>query len=265
MRAISLGYHDVLTEKTALDGLSRSSSRYALDVNSFRAHLHSIRQHTFESAVCLVDPFRMGEPEIPIFLTFDDGALGSYTCVADELEALGWKGHFFIVTDWIGKPGFVGRREIRELRDRGHIIGSHSRSHPARMSHLGREDLMREWSESCLVLSDILGEPVKVASVANGYYSDKVVKTAAEAGIEMLFNSEPTTFTSVVNGCLILGRYCIKAGMPPSVSGGIAAGWIWPRGRQAMMWKIMNAAKSITGESYFTIRTSLLSRSMPKT
>src|SRR5262245_47304812 len=48
------------------------------------------------------------------------------------------------------------------------------------------------------LLRDILGESVTVASVPGGYYGRAVAETAAEAGIRVLFNSEPTTRTQTV-------------------------------------------------------------------
>jgi hypothetical protein len=265
MNAISIGYHDVVDERSAGDRACPRVSRYTLDVTEFKAHLRSIRQRAIHSSVCLIDGFPPMTQELPIFLTFDDGAIGSYTCVADELEKLNWKGHFFIVTDWIGRAGYVNGRQIRELQSRGHIIGTHSRSHPERMSHLNHQEQLKEWSVSCLVLGDVVGKQVTVASLPNGYFSREVGETAAAAGIQVLFNSEPRIGASIVNGCLLLGRYSIKAGMDSAVSGDIASGKIWPRWRQTAVWETMKAAKSVTGESYFTIRTFLLSRAMPKT
>jgi len=197
---------------------------------------------------------------VPLFLTFDDGAVSSYTCVAGELEQRGWRGHFFVTTDWTGRPGFLAARQIRELHARGHVIGSHSCSHPARMSKLSWEELLREWKESCAILSDILQEPVVTASVADGYYSLKVGKAAAAAGIQVLFTSEPSAKVSNVDGCLILGRYSIQSHTPARVSGAIAARNRWPRLRQAILWQAKKPVKALAGESYFTIRRLLLSR-----
>jgi hypothetical protein len=119
---------------------------------------------------------------------------------------------------------------------------------------------MREWSESCSILSDILGEQVRVASVPDGFYSRKVGKAAAAAGIEVLFTSEATAATSMLDGCLILGRYFIQIHTPPAVSGAIAAGHFWPRWRQTALWDAKKIAKALTGESYFLIRRYLLSK-----
>jgi len=262
MKALSIAYHDVTDGSNG--ELLGYKALYKLSRDDFHKHILSIRQQGAEVAVSSIDRYREWGGHVPVFLTFDDGELGAYTCVADELEQYGWRGHFFITTNWIGQAGFLDRAQIRELRSRGHVIGSHSCSHPARMSHLTREELKREWSESCAILSDILGEPVKVASVPDGFYSRKVGKVAAAAGIQVLFTSEATAATSILNGCLILGRYFIQIHTPSSTSGAIAAGQMWPRWRQTALWKAKKAFKALTGESYLTIRRHLISKVLPQ-
>ena len=86
----------------------------------------------------------------------------------------------------------MDRNQLRELHARGHVIGSHTVTHPNRMSALPYADLRYEWTESCALLSDILGAPIQVASVAI-CYSGTVGRAAQEAGIGILFNSEPST------------------------------------------------------------------------
>ena len=221
--------------------------------------MDAIWRHASHSSVRVIDRARRWRGEVPLFLTFDDGAVSSYTCVAGELEQRGWRGHFFVTTDWIGKPGFLDARQIRELHARGHVIGSHSCSHPARMSKLSWTELLKEWKESCGVLSEILQEPVVTASVADGYYSRKVGKAAAAAGIQVLFTSEPRARVWNADGCLILGRYSIQSRTPAGVSGAIAARNQWPRLRQAILWQAKKPVKALAGESYFAIRRFLLS------
>jgi hypothetical protein len=259
VRAITIAYHDVADDVRVLQSSARPGiALYTLGRQDFRNHLRSIRQE--EARISSIQYFRRWEREVPVFLTFDDGPLNVYTCIADELERYGWRGHFFIITDWIGRPGFLERRQIRELHRRGHVIGSHSCSHPARISHLRWPDLAREWSESCSTLFDILGERVSVASVPNGCHTRKVGQAAAAAGIEVLFTSEPTTATAILDGCLILGRYCIRRHTPPGVSGAIAAQRTWPRWRQTLVWKAKKSVKALAGESYLAFRRNLISR-----
>ncbi len=258
MKAMSLAYHDVV------DGspLSHTDIRpgialYTLARNRFQEHLRSIGEQ--RAPVEVIRSFHRWQSRLPVFLTFDDGALNAY-CAADDLEEQGWRGHFFVVTDWIGRSEFLNRRQIRELRDRGHVIGSHSCSHPERMSHLTRTEMSKEWSESCAVLSEILGEPVKVASLPNGYFSREVAQAAAAAGLKVLFTSEATRACSVIDGCLILGRYLVHWNTSAITAGAIAAGRPWPRWKQTLRWKAKKVLKGVMGESYFAARRTFLSQ-----
>jgi peptidoglycan/xylan/chitin deacetylase (PgdA/CDA1 family) len=196
----------------------------------------------------------------PLLLTFDDGGESASTLIAGALERHGWRGHFFVTTDYIGKPGFLSEEQIKDLHARGHVIGSHSCSHPPRMSHCGWDRLMREWSESVWVLSEILEGPVKTASVPGGYYSREVAEAAGQAGIRFLFTSEPTVRPHRVGECLVLGRYFVQRGMPPSVAAGFAAARAGVRWKQALLWNVKKAAKAAGGEFYLRARSVLLAR-----
>jgi peptidoglycan/xylan/chitin deacetylase (PgdA/CDA1 family) len=220
----------------------------------FVRHLDAIARAT--AAVGTVRQFE-GRP---VLLTFDDGGVSSHHPIADLLESRGWRGHFFITTDRIGTPGFLTEPQLRELHRRGHIVGSHSCSHPTRMAALTRAGLDREWRESLARLSAVLGGPVKVASVPGGYYSRAVAESAAAAGVEVLFTSEPTAQVAVLNGCRVLGRYAVRRGMTPEWSAGFAAGRPSQCWRQSALWKAKRVAKALGGGRYLQIRQAILER-----
>ncbi len=258
-KAISLGYHDVVEQGTAPETARRAAAaHYSLSRLQFRAHLDAI---AFAGSMVSLATSAWEPTRTPVFLTFDDGGAGADTCAAEELERRSWRGHFFITTDWIGRPGFVDAAAIRDLHRRGHVIGSHTSSHPARMSHLGWDRLLAEWVDSCAVLSDLLGAPIATASVSDGYYSRQVGRAAAAAGLKFLFNSEPTTGVMQVDGCSILGRYAILRSTDASEAGALASG-DWKSGmRQAASWRAKKLVKTVAGGHYLTVRRWLLSGS----
>lgn len=258
MHAITLGYHDV-TDPAAVDrdAISHTRRHYALDLEHFRAHLEAVKNSEAHIAN-VASPASWGEQ--PVFLTFDDGAECALTIVADELEGHGWRGHFFVTTNWVGRPGFLSAQQIRQLSDRGHAIGSHSCSHPARMSHLSDKELAYEWQQSRARLSEILGREVLLASVPDGYFSGRVAQAAAEAGIRFLFTSEPTATVCRLNGCLIVGRYFLHRDSPAELAGDIAAGRRWPRWQQSIRWGLKKPIKAAGGDLYLTLRSQLLAR-----
>ena len=165
---------------------------------------------------------------------------------------------FFCHRRPINRRGFLSAEQIRFLRREGHVIGSHSFSHPVRMSHCSTEELTDEWTRSIRILSDILGEQVDTASVPGGYYSNRVGETAAAAGVRVLFNSEPTTAVHAVLGCLVVGRYNIFRGMPPDVSGELVSVHSEARSRQWLYWNFKKIAKRIAGRPYLAVRQWLL-------
>ncbi len=185
--AITIGFHDVVENKSQGQPIGPGfTTLYTLDRRHFRDCLQAIRSRVGSQRIQTVDPMRE-ERRDAIFLTVDDGKVSTFTTIAPEFEQLGWRGHFFITTDWIGRPGFLNKKQIRELHDRGHIIGSHSCSHPSQMWSLSSDELLREWNDSCARLSEIVGRAVTIASVPGGYYSPRVARYVAEAGLPRFF------------------------------------------------------------------------------
>ena len=117
--------------------------------------------------------------------------------------------------DWQNRDAWLSdESQIQALHSNGHVIGSHSCSHPARMSRCSQEQLNYEWEESTRVLTRILGTPVTTASVPGGFYSRRVAAAAARSGIRQLFTSEPVASSHIVDGCVVLGRFSIQQGVP---------------------------------------------------
>jgi peptidoglycan/xylan/chitin deacetylase (PgdA/CDA1 family) len=186
----------------------------------------------------------------PACLTFDDGGVSYYTIVADRLEARGWRGHCFVSTDFIGRPGFLSADQIRDLDQRGHIIGSHSASHPFRFSALSEEQMRREWTKSRQVLEDLLGRPVTLASVPGGYFSRSVARASARAGVHLLFTSEPVNTTYSVGGCTVAGRFTIRRGATPDLSRKFVQPAPWTRYSAWASWNAKGLIKPLLGSSY---------------
>ena len=260
MKAVSILYHDVVR-----DGAWDSSgfrgpgtARYKLDRVEFAKHLAAIAKVRPKPPALALELPTSSQSAFPFLLTFDDGGESAYTSVADLLEGYGWKAHFLVTAAFVGTSGFLTPDQIRSLRTRGHVIGSHSFSHPERMSALSLQALVEEWSRSAKVLSDIIGEQVKMASVPRGYYSKRVAEAAAVAGIEVLFNSEPTIKVRNVNGCLVLGRFTLLQGMAPSVSGELVSERSTARRKQWLHWNLKKLFKLVGGKLYLQARERLL-------
>lgn len=235
---------------------------YKLDEANFTAHLDEIAGIK-DAAVQLVTP--SGEPDSvslrPVLLTFDDGGVSADDPTTRLLEARGWRGHFYIVTERIGQPGFLSREQIRSLHDRGHHVGSHSHSHPSRISELGDAELLQEWRESRRILTEILGSAPFSVSVPGGFYSKRVASAVREAGYTVLFNSEPTAQTQRLDGLAIFGRYGIKRETAPEQARALARGDFIPRARQAILWNAKKPLKKLGGTGWLRFRKWFFERS----
>ncbi len=262
MRAITLLFHDVVPAgRWELSGFRGADADvYKLDCVEFRQHLMAIRPslpcHPITGPELLACP----SADPAVLLTFDDGGVSAALYVADMLDEFGWKGHFLVTAGRIGTPGFLDCSQIQELRRRGHIIGSHSHTHPKRMARCSAAELDDEWRRSVLSLTEILGEPIQVASVPGGYYSRGVALAAARAGIKLLFNSEPVTRSQTVDCCLVLGRFTVKRGQSPQRSAAIVARDRQLQIQEYLFWNAKKLAKVLLGRTWLRARVMLLER-----
>ena len=259
---ITLLYHDV-TPTNADDSsgfAGPEAARYKLTPEEFVRHLNAVATKVIRPPLVTTSPEGLRRAASGSWLmTFDDGGVSASTDIGEQLERRGWRGWFFIATDSIDTPSFCTRAQLRELHERGHVIGSHSCSHPERISSCSREQLLDEWQRSRAVLAEIIGQPVMTASVPGGFYSREVARAAAASGIEVLFNSEPTTSLFNVDGCLIVGRYNVYRGMPASDAASLVSSPL-RRWRQSAFWNAKKVAKTIAGPAYKGLRQRLLHR-----
>ena len=245
-------YHDVVPREEAdSSGFpGEGPASYKLDPTEFERHLAIVKKIIKGKPATAFDLFKETKRELPVLLTFDDGGSSAYTYIADRLERFGHYGHFMITVNYIGRPSFLEKEQIRALRERGHIIGSHSCSHPRQMSHCSWEQLVEEWRISVKVLSDILDEKVRVASIPGGYYCAKAVQAASQAGIKVMFTSEPTTRCHYVDGCLVLGRYSVRRWTSAEMVEAIASGQVASRTKQWIIWNLKKIPKFLGGDFY---------------
>jgi peptidoglycan/xylan/chitin deacetylase (PgdA/CDA1 family) len=249
---ITLLFHDVYVTDPAESGFnSRAADRYKLSASDFDAQLDAIAALRTDAPAVVGGrgDIRLKPDSTPWLLTFDDGGVSYHTLIADRLEARGWRGHCFVSTDLIGRRGFLEASQIRELDARGHVIGSHSASHPARFSACTAAQMAREWRDSRARLEDLLGHAVHTASVPGGYFSAAVARAAADAGVTVLFNSEPVTSVRVAP-ISVLGRFTIRHGDAPDAAMRYLAPAPWSRSAAWIDWNAKALVKPLLGPAY---------------
>lgn len=260
MKALSLEYHDVYTgtdpDSSGFPGAGPAS--YKLPRHTFVRHLAAIAG-TRATPVRIVDPIAPDRPEMPLCITFDDGGCGAMDA-ADALETHGWRGHFFVTAGKIGEPAFLTRAQLGELRRRGHIIGTHSMTHPKMMGALAESAVLEEWRQSRELLEDAIAAPVMTASVPGGFFKSHVARAAAAAGMQVLFTSNPTTRPARVDGCWVLGRYTIRRGTSATTAAALASRRLLPRASQSILYGTLTAIRSATGSRYTRVRDAIWAR-----
>jgi len=201
-------YHDVSDNPLESGFQRRSALAYKQTRDVFAKHLDRIASSGLTPG--RVSDLNFQRPERHVLITFDDGGRGALHA-AEELNRRGWKGHFFITTSLLGTSTFLDASATRYLHSCGHVIGSHSHTHPDIFRALSFDKMIAEWGQSCDLLSDLLGVPCVTASVPGGDVSRRVFQSADAAGIQFLFTSDPFLLPKQEGACRILGRVCPKA------------------------------------------------------
>ena len=198
---------------------------------------------------------------MPFALTFDDGGISFYTLIADRLEALGWRAHCFVPTDIIGRPGFLTRAQIQELDRRGHHIGSHSASHPARISACIRQTTSstngRAAAASCKTSSAVRWRPHQCRA---GSFQAASREPRPPPAFKRLMTSEPVTRPHYVAYCRVLGRFALRHYNRPEFAARLVDGAPWARWAAWADWNAKALIKPILGTAYGRVADWLMAQ-----
>ena len=83
-----------------------------------------------------------------VILNFDDGRKSQFTLAKPILDKYGFKATFYIVCNYIdNKPGYMDWKEVKQLSEEGHDIGSHSMNH-INLGNLSKKELKFEIGKS---------------------------------------------------------------------------------------------------------------------
>lgn len=236
-----LMFHDVVNAQHQASGFKKVGAiQYCLDEDKFVQLL--------DEAIKVDDS---------VVLSFDDGGSSFYHVIAPLLEKYGKRGIFFISTKYIGTPGFMTSEEIKELDVRGHIIASHSHSHPKIISELPVDKIRQEWIISKEILESIIKHKVEIASIPGGAVSDEVLEIMSESGYQAIYTSEPTSIERKVGTTTIYGRFAITETSTPEYVRKVLKDKSFQK-RLIIRYKLLRLGKRILGGRYNTFKQLLL-------
>jgi peptidoglycan/xylan/chitin deacetylase (PgdA/CDA1 family) len=252
-RLVTLTYHDVVSrshrDEVGMQG--PGADRYKLDPERFAEQLDAI-------AATGVRPGLAGEPGARLLLSFDDGG-SSASRAAAALEARGWRGHFFVTTGHLGEPGFLEAGGVAALAAAGHVVGSHSHTHP-RLTELSDAEVTDELRTSRELLAELLGAPPDSFAVPGGFYDRRIARLAAAAGYRRVFTSEPWLRPRREGPALLYGRFTVTEATPTRRVAALARGSAPALLRDAAGRRGRVAARRVLGPRYDVLRRRLLER-----
>jgi peptidoglycan/xylan/chitin deacetylase (PgdA/CDA1 family) len=123
-----------------------------------------------------------------VVITFDDGVRSDLTVAAPLLKEFGFSATFYLTSGLLGRKGFLGSNDVRELAREGFEIGCHSRNHRS-LDHLGEADLEEEIIQAKAELEAIIGVPVEHYACPGGSWSPLAVQVAKRAGFKSMATS----------------------------------------------------------------------------
>lgn len=136
--------------------------------SEFENHLRYLSLNGYSSLSCAetMDRIFNNDPQNgrQVMLTFDDGLASFYTEVFPLLKKYRTKAVAYIVSAWIGQPGFLSWQQCREMHQSGLVdIQSHSQTHSCVITSLEIKTI-KTISQTTSIPWDIPGIPIKSLS-----------------------------------------------------------------------------------------------------
>jgi peptidoglycan/xylan/chitin deacetylase (PgdA/CDA1 family) len=185
-RAVILGYHHVTQ--------APSNKIYAVSASMFRQQLTWLKDKGFRviSLSELYQSLLSGSGPGPgaVVLTFDDGLLSQFELALPILREFGFPACFFVIADFVGKGGFMGWAQLREIIGCGMEVGSHGLSH-SMLNIMPDERVKEELALSKNILEEYLNYRIDFLSIPRGQFNPSIKQIAAGLGYKAVCVSSP--------------------------------------------------------------------------
>ncbi len=174
-----LMYHRVSSEADPDHEPAVTPQTFARQMEFLRAHRYNVI-----GLADLADLIRQKKrvPRNTVVITFDDGYLDNFENAFPSLKALGLPAVIFMITDNIGRPGWLAAEDLKILDEAGIAIGSHTVSHAFLPNVYRKDELVRQVRESGETLRKILGHETLLFSYPAGGVTRESKDIVAEEG-----------------------------------------------------------------------------------
>ena len=251
-----LMYHELAVAGRSLCRAEEGYARYCITDAALAAQLAWLHAEGIRGCN-ITQTLALDANASAVGITFDDGCETDLLFAAPRLLEAQFDATFFIVTTWIGQPGYLSLAQLRELRALGFELGAHSRTH-AFLPDLDAASLRSEIAQCKDELEQSIGERIEHFSCPGGRWSPEVSSVAREAGFRTVSTSRPGMVTGAADR-FRLPRTAILEGMQAADFARICHGnrqWL----REANS-ALLSGAKRVMGNSlYENVRRAVLSR-----
>jgi len=182
-------YHEVTDFPERTKQIRKMSPAASLLTKQFEEQMALLSERANTRVVTADDIFNKAEDDAKkIVLTFDDGFIGNYLFAFDILERYGFKATFFITVDDVSKDRYMSWEQIAALHKSGHLIQSHTMTHPM-LGECEESEITYELETSKRIIEDKIGSPVKYLSLPYGSLNERVITIAKQIGYKAIFTS----------------------------------------------------------------------------
>jgi len=131
-------------------------------------------------------------PSKPVVITFDDGYADLFTTAFPILTEHHFKAVAYVVSGYVGWPGYLTSGQVLQLDHHGIEVASHTVDH-SDLARSSAGSAMRELVDSKRWLEQLVGHPVLDFAYPSGKFSPQVVAEVQRAG----YDTAVTTMDSV--------------------------------------------------------------------
>jgi len=212
-----LSFHHFYYSNNIIRAINYHYTPFICGLN-FEHHLQFYRQYFSNVSLDDLNNFyeinHWSKAKPGLLISFDDGLGSNYHIAAPLLEKYGFTGWFFIVPDFISCPEFkqeefarahyinyykqeaeqmplaMSWEEIIDLDKRGHVIGSHTKTHLRMGEKSSKDKIGEEIIQSKLILQEKLGHEIDVFAWVGGeikHYNPKTAQCIKQAGYKYSF------------------------------------------------------------------------------
>ena len=179
----------------SIDRVSDKNDRMSVSPDVFERQMKFLRDNKYnviplDKAVSYIKEGKR-PPAKTISITIDDGYSNNFTNAYPVLKKYNLPATIFVITNLVGKEGFMTWDEIKEMSDSGLIdIESHTKNHHW-LQHLDDGTLEDELKGSKDILEHRLGKPVRYLCYPMGNYDERVKRFTKACGYEAAFATKP--------------------------------------------------------------------------